>query len=279
MIERTFSPARRLRARLRAAAMRHVAPGLLFALALALVPHASVAQTPIAPADRGELVEVTDPYLEVRTGPGRGYPITFVVPRGEWIGVLLRQTDWFKVQTERGKQGWVHRTQLRNTLSAAAAHESLRDIVLEAYLRQRVELGAAWGHIKSEPMVKLWTGYRPHETLLIEAAVGQLQSGFAGTEFWQINLNAEPWSDRTWSPFLAIGAGRFRNLPATGSPSAITTSTALANAKFLDGSLGIRYRLGEHYALRADYTIYTIFIGNNRISEFRAATFGMTFLF
>lgn len=274
MIEREFLMARRLRASLCGAA-------LTFALALAVVPPAARAQTAVAPApaDRSELVEVTDPYLEVRTGPGRGYPITFVVPRGEWIGVLLRQTDWFKLQTERGRQGWVHRAQLRNTLSAAAAHESLRDVVLEGYLRRRVELGAAWGHIKSEPMAKLWTGYRPYETLLIEASVGQLQSGFAGTEFWQINLNAEPWSDRTWSPFLAIGAGRFRNLPATGSPSAITTSTVLANAKFLDGSLGIRYRLGEHYALRADYTIYTIFIGNNRISEFRAATFGMIFLF
>lgn len=257
--------------------MRSSLRALVFVLALTAVPLAAAQAVALPPGS--EQVQVTDPYLDVRTGPGRGYPVTFVVARGEWIGVLLRRTDWFKVQTERGLQGWVHRTQLQATMSAAAANRSLRVILVEDYLQRRVELGAAWGHLKSEPMVKLWTGYRPHDALLIEASVGQLQSGLAGTEFWQLNLNAEPWSDRTWSPLFAIGAGRFRNLPSSGAAGDITTITPMINTNFLDASLGVRYRLGDHYGLRADYTVYTLFIGNNRIREFRAATVGLSFYF
>ena len=48
---------------------------------------------------------VTEPYLELHTGPGRGYPVFNVVPRDASVDVLFRRTDWFKVRTERGVEG------------------------------------------------------------------------------------------------------------------------------------------------------------------------------
>ena len=52
-------------------------------------------------------VKVADPYLEVHTGAGQGYPIFHVIDRGEFVVVLARKTDWFKVRTRSGKVGWV----------------------------------------------------------------------------------------------------------------------------------------------------------------------------
>ena len=49
---------------------------------------------------------VAQPYLELHTGPGRGYPVFHAVPRDESVDVLFRRTDWFKVRTERGVEGW-----------------------------------------------------------------------------------------------------------------------------------------------------------------------------
>jgi len=51
-------------------------------------------------------VFVAQPYLELHTGPGPGYPVFNVVPREERVDVLYRRTDWFKVRTERGVEGW-----------------------------------------------------------------------------------------------------------------------------------------------------------------------------
>ena len=59
---------------------------------------------------------VADPYLEMRTGPGRGYPIFHVVDRGEDVAVIMRRTDWFLVRASNGKEGWVRRAQMERTL-------------------------------------------------------------------------------------------------------------------------------------------------------------------
>ena len=63
-------------------------------------------------AEEYRTVSVADPYLEIRTGPGRGYPKFYVVDRGETVEILKRKTDWFKVRAANGKEGWVEREQI-----------------------------------------------------------------------------------------------------------------------------------------------------------------------
>ena len=42
-------------------------------------------------------VAVADPYLEMYTGPGRGYPIFHVVDRGQQVEILVQRTFTFDV--------------------------------------------------------------------------------------------------------------------------------------------------------------------------------------
>jgi len=221
-----------------------------------------------------ERLKVADPYLELRTGPGRGYPIHHVAAREEWIEIELRYTDWFKVRTANGKQGWVNRQQLETTLTEAGGSKTFRDIALDDYLARRVQLGAAWGKFKSEPMLKVWTSYKLSETLSAEATVGQVQGLFSGTDFWHVNVLTEPWSDRRLSPFFGIGVGKFKNLPNLSLVGAQTTNAKLANA-----SIGLRFYLSDRFVLRTDYSIYTAFLSDTRTGEYRAITAGLSFFF
>ena len=110
-----------------------------------------------ATQDAADRLQITDPYIELHTGPGRGFPVFFVALRGDWIGIDLRYTDWYKVHTEDGKIGWVHRNQLLTTLTAAGEKKSFRDILVDDYLNRRIQVGAAWGRFNSDPMLKVWT--------------------------------------------------------------------------------------------------------------------------
>ncbi|MDE2093148.1 MAG: hypothetical protein KGL99_08110 [Burkholderiales bacterium] len=232
------------------------------------------AATPNATQAATERLQVTDPYIELRTGPGRGYPVFFVAARSEWIAIELRHTDWYKVRTDGGKVGWVNRGQLQTTLTAAGERKRFRDILLDDYLSRRVQLGAAWGRFKSEPMLKLWTSYRVSETLSVEGTLGQVQGVFSGTDFWHLDLLAEPWSDRRFSPFVGIGMGKFKNFPNLSLVGAATTDAKLANA-----TLGVRYHLGDRFVLRADYALYTAFLSDARTAEYRAFSAGLSFFF
>ena len=278
----TQPPARHSGRGLAALIARSIIGAVLSALALGgqgaraadAVNAAGVATPPDATQPATERLQVTDPYIELRTGPGRGYPVFFVAARNEWIAIELRHTDWYKVRTDGGKVGWVNRRQLETTLTAAGERKSFRDILLDDYLSRRVQLGAAWGRFKSEPMLKLWTSYRLSETLSVEGTLGQVQGVFSGTDFWHIDLLAEPWSDRRFSPFVGIGVGKFKNFPNLSLVGAATTDAKLANA-----ALGVRYHLSDRFVVRADYALYTAFLSDARTTEYRAFSAGLSFFF
>lgn len=242
-------------------------------VAFALLAACTALLAPAAAAERPKL-QVTDPFIEMRTGPGRGYPVHHVAGRSEWIEVLLRHTDWYKVRTEKGREGWVHRSQLLSTLTEAGTQTTFRDVLLDDYLQRRLEMGAAWGRFEKEPMLKLWAAYRFADTLSVEATVGQVQGVFSGTEFWHLNLNVEPWSDRRLSPYFGIGFGNFKNIPNASLVGAITTK-----AKLADASVGLRYHLTDRFVARLDYTIYTAYVEDQRTTEYRAWTAGLAFFF
>jgi hypothetical protein len=244
-------------------------------------PAAAAASTP-APApvatltssSGDERLQIADPYIELRTGPGRGFPIFFVARRNDWIEIQLRHTDWYRIRTDSGKVGWVSREQLETTLTAGGIRKSFRDVMLDDFLSRRVQLGAAWGHFKGEPILKLYTSYRLSETLSAEATIGQVQGVFSGTNLWHINMMAEPWSDRRFSPFVGIGVGKFTNYPNLSLVAATTT-----NAKLVNAVIGVRYYLTERFVLRADYSLYTVFVNDAQTNEYRAWTAGVSFFF
>ncbi len=286
----------RLNAPLKAAVLRRARTTLgatLMGLLALMATHSAMAQTgsaqPVPPpaqatslvpasapatSNNAERLKVADPYLEMHTGPGRGYPVFFVAERDAWIEIELRHTDWYRVRTAAGKTGWVHRTQLQATLTEAGGQKTFRETLLDDYLLRRVELGAAWGQFKREPMLKLWTSYRLSDTLSVEGTLGQVQGLFSGTDYWHVNLQVEPWSDRRLSPYLGVGFGKFRNIPNSSLVGATTTNAKLANAV-----VGARFHITDRFMVRVDYSLHTAFVADTRSAEYRAVTAGLSFFF
>ena len=242
-------------------------------LATVSAPTVPVADSVVGGA-KIERVQVTDPYIELHTFPGRGYPVFFVAARGEWIAIELRHTDWYKVRTAGGKEGWVNEAQLQTTLAESGLHQHFGDAQFNDYLARRVELGAGYGRFHQEPMIKFWLSYRLSDTLSIESTLGQVQGVFSGTSLWHVNLQAEPWSDQRFSPFAGIGIGQFKNIPNQSLVNFQPT-----NARLSDAIVGARYHLTDRFMIRVDYAIYTAFVSDQRSLEYRAATAGLSFYF
>ena len=102
----------------------------------------SVLAGPAARAAQYLQVFVTAPYLELHTGPGRGYPVFNVVDRDASVDVLKRFTDWFKVRTASGVEGWVAAQDMEQTVLADGTHFHYDVGDLSAYTSHRFEAGA-----------------------------------------------------------------------------------------------------------------------------------------
>ena len=219
-------------------------------------------------------VQVVDPYIELRTGPGRGFPIFYVGERGEWIQLLLRKTDWFKVRLEAGKEGWVNRTQLENTLTEAGVKKTFRDVLLDNYLQRSLEFGMFTGAFEGDTTIGFRLGYRLSTTLFTEVTYAQVEGVYSGSTLYHVNLQSQPYPDWRLAPFFAIGVGKFNNIPKTTLVSAITTDSISANA-----GIGVRYYITRRFMARLDMMDYIVFIGDNRTDSYKAYTAGFSFFF
>ena len=219
-------------------------------------------------------LQVTEAYLELRTGPGRGYPVSHVVMRHDWVEVELRHTDWYRVRTDKGAVGWVTREQLASTLTAAGIQKSFRDVLVDDFLHRRVLMGVGWGRFDGSPLIKVWGGVRLSDTISLEGTVGQVQGEFAGMDQWTTDLVIEPWSEQRWSPFASIGVGRLKRKPLDSLVNATTL-----RAKQTHAVIGINHYLSDRFILRADWGQHTVYYTDSLTTEYRAWSLGVAFFF
>ena len=90
-------------------------------------------------------VRVADPYVDMRTGPGRGYPIYHIAQRGAELELLSRRTDWVQVRLADGKEGWVDLRQMRRTLQEDGSNTEFNDGSMADYVDHRWEVGVMGG--------------------------------------------------------------------------------------------------------------------------------------
>ena len=119
-------------------------------------PHARAAESAADRQDELAQLFFPEPDLELHEGPGRGYAVTQVVPRGEAIDVLYRRTEWFRVRTSRGVEGWAHESQLQKAAWAdgTAFMVDLGDRA--GFAQHRWEMGAFAGDYGGATLQRLF---------------------------------------------------------------------------------------------------------------------------
>ncbi len=219
-------------------------------------------------------VKIVDPYIELHTGPGRGYPIFHVIKRHDWIDIMKRKTDWFKVKNDRGVEGWVSRAQMEQTLTVAGIPKSFRDILYDDYLHRRIEFGISTGEFDSDPMVSARLAYKFTENIALEFQVSKVAGKLSSSDIYAINLVSTPFPDWRLTPHFTIGYGHFENEPKGALVQNIETDDDLANVGF-----GMRYYLTKRFFLRGDYRRYIVLSEDDRNDEFDEFSAGVSFFF
>lgn len=216
----------------------------------------------VASADDVVRVTVVDPFVELHSGPGRGYPVLEVVERGGELDILQRRADWFQVRTLRDRDGWVPRAQLERTLLPAGAVFRARDVTTEDLHAHRYELGALAGEQDGTALLGLHGAWRYTRNLSAQVAVQQAVGRLADTLLVDVTLAQHPFPDWRLSPWVAAGVGMVETRPA----STLVAST-VSDDEALVVAAGIDAWLSQSFVLRAEYRHHVVLANSNGFGE------------
>ncbi len=241
------------------------------ALLLSLVLFAA----PAASRQREHLqVFVTAPYLELRSGPGRGYPVFHVAERDESVEVLFRRTDWFKVRTERGVEGWAaQRDMLRTVLADGSPFKfDLGDRT--GFTSHRFEMGMFAGDYGGATLISGYGSFSLNSQLAAELSLGQFLVKFSNGTVADIGFTHVLVPEWRLSPFLMLGTGLVHITPKATLvlPSERTDQTAYVGG-------GLRFYLTRRFFVRAEYKSHVVFTKRNANEEVDEWKLGFAFFF
>jgi len=204
-------------------------------------------------------VFVKTPYLELHTGPGRGYPVFDVVPRGDSVLVLFRRTQWLKVRTRRGVEGWASEEDMLQTVLADGEPLPLHVGNRAGFTSHRFEVGAFAGVYGGANLVSAYSSLSFNSQLALEAAVGQFLGRYSNGVTADIGLTHVPMPQWRLSPFLMLGLGVLHVEPKATlvQPAVRTEQTAYVGG-------GLRYYIGRSFFLRAEYKTHVVITKQNR---------------
>lgn len=219
-------------------------------------------------------VKVAEPFLEMHTGPGRGYPVFHVVKRGDWITVLRRHTDWFEIVTTDDLTGWVTRKELELTLTEAGVEAEFRDVLVDSYLRDHLIIGLAGGGMEGQKVMTVRGNYAFSEFLQSELTISQVSGTYTSTEVYSLHLLVLPTRKNRFTPFLSVGAGQFRDSPRKTlvDPQASNSFTGIFG-------IGLNTYLTDRFIFRLDYRNFVILVDDESAREYDEITGGFSFVF
>jgi uncharacterized protein YgiM (DUF1202 family) len=203
-------------------------------------------------------VLVADPFIEIHTGPGSGYPITHVVERGVEIGILKRRTDWFSVRDPDGKEGWVYIDQLEQTLQLSGEPVEVPLVGLEQYRVHQWEAGLLGGDFGGASSIAVYGSYGLSKHLAFELNAMHLLGNYSNG--WGVDVSLVHTFMPEWrvSPFFSLGTGIVhdeQNLILAQSDDQ-TDQVAIVG-------IGAKAYLSRRFMLRAEYRNYVVLRSTN----------------
>ena len=203
-------------------------------------------------------VRIADPFIELHTGPGGGYPIFHVVDRGTEVEVMRRKTDWYKLRSADGKTGWASRDQMRQTLTPGGEQFEVVELDQEDFYTRKWVVGVTGGEFESAPVFTVFTAYSFTENLAAELHFGQSIGQKSSSTFLKTNLVMQPLPDLKYSPYLTLGFGKIEV-----DPSATLIAPVEDRNDFAQAGVGIQRYLSRRFLLRIEANEYVIFAADS----------------
>ncbi|TLM79146.1 SH3 domain-containing protein [Microbulbifer harenosus] len=204
-------------------------------------------RTPGGLPDDVEQVVVGSEFLNLYTGPGRGYVIDHVVEYGEPLWLLKRRTDWVKVMTRSGKTGWAKIAELDQIVAPDGEPLAVSTPGIDDYREQGLRFGFTYGDFEGANSLGVSLGYRFTGNISAELRAAQTIGAYSNSQTYQVALLHQPFPQWRISPYFLLGSG----INITSPNATIVATEDRQDTAMLTG-IGVTTYLSRRFALRAE---------------------------
>jgi uncharacterized protein YgiM (DUF1202 family) len=224
--------------------------------------------------DTPRQVVVADPFLEMHTGPGKGYPVFFVVARAEQIDVLKERTGWYLVRERQGREGWVNEQQLLATLELDGEAIKLDVPTLANLGKRRFEGALMLGDFGGASLIALSASYGLTDHLSVGLTLAHALGNISNAEFATVEVTHTMFPEWRFSPYLSLGTGMIHTAPHTTQVQEVDSTDQLSFV-----GAGLRMYVSRRFMARAEYHSNYTYTSRNENEETPEWKAGFAFFF
>lgn len=243
-----------------------LAPALL--LATWMIPaHAQDMPSSWRDGHEGVVVVVGSPFIELYVQPGRGYARFHAVEKNERLRLIKTRTDWYKVETQDGKTGWVPRRALINLYDTQGYPLDFRTPSWSE-AQHPWQLGLMAGEMEGATTYSVFGGYRFTPNISAELKYTQAFGDTYNTKLVSALLVHQPFPQWRASPFFTLGAG---NMKFFRDGVLVKPEDENDNALTVGG--GLMFYVTHKVVARLEYNQHTLLTtrdNNQEVEEWKA---------
>lgn len=219
-------------------------------------------------------VKVATAFINVYTGPGKGFPQFYIVERGEWVEIISRKTDWFKVRLTNQQEGWLHREQLAKTRTETGEIPKISDATIDDYFESHWELGLTLGDFGGANTISLISTYSATPNLSVELTGSQITGNFSDGFKTHVNVVHEGFPDQRISPYFSLGVGWIQT-----DPKSTLVGTENRDDELLTAGVGLKVYITRNLIIRGEYAHYIVLTERETNEEVERWSIGIGIFF
>ena len=218
-------------------------------------------------------VTVTEGFVNLHSGAGKGYPVVQVALKGEAMRLISRRTDWVKVEFKQ-QTFWLARADLTKLITDQQQVFEIVDRQEGAYQNRKLEAGLLLGDFNGSSLYQLSLGYQFSPYIQTELALGQANGAQADNLSAELSVYLSPLPHWTVSPYFGIGGGVLRTTART-----VLVQTPDRNNSLASAEVGLRYYISRNFIARAGYRRSVIITDRNDNEEIDTWKLGLSVFF
>ncbi|MDH5425301.1 MAG: hypothetical protein OEY29_09925 [Gammaproteobacteria bacterium] len=196
-------------------------------------------------------IRVTEPYLQLHTGPASEYRIEHILLTGEKIQLVKQHADWFYFRKNEKVYGWAQLKQLLDN-RVDRFGMSFDEFLINYEGELEFDLMFKSGFMQGDFLLGFELGHALSEDSRIALSVRQVPGKISETRITTVDY--EYFFNRRWKlrPFVSIGYGELSNTPSAQVVAGSKMSSAVSKL-----GVGTYFAESKRVKFLAALTVYS----------------------